>query len=101
MGGPATGRPFSLAPQPAHRTYDKKYQCYVVVIRRSRTVKIALNRSASVPSIFRRLFRNKQAATLIEYSLIAGLIAVATASGMGAIGNGLKFVMGSAANAMH
>jgi Flp pilus assembly pilin Flp len=64
-------------------------------------VKIASNRSDSVPSIFRRHFKNKQAATLIEYSLIAGLIATATVSGMGAVGNGLLFVMGSAANAMH
>ena len=56
--------------------------------------------SASVPSIFRRLFKNAQAATLIE-SLIAGSIATATVSGMGVIGNGLRFVMGSAANAMN
>ena len=54
-----------------------------------------------VPSILRRLFKNQQAATLIEYSLIAALIAVATVSGMDAIGNGLRLVMGSAANAMH
>ena len=52
-------------------------------------------------STLRRLFKNQQAATLIEYSLIAALIAVATVSGMDAIGNGLRLVMGSAANAMH
>jgi Flp pilus assembly pilin Flp len=54
-----------------------------------------------VRSIFRRLFKDNQAATLIEYALIAGLVAAATVSGMGAIGNGLRLVMGSAANAMN
>jgi pilus assembly protein Flp/PilA len=54
-----------------------------------------------VQSTLRRLFKNQQAATLIEYSLIAALIAVATVSGMDAIGNGLRLVMGSASNAMH
>ena len=55
----------------------------------------------SGPSIFRRLFKDNQAATLIEYALIAGLVATATVSGMGAVGSGLRFVMGSAANAMN
>lgn len=54
-----------------------------------------------MPSIFRRLFKNQQAATLIEYSLIAGLIATATVTGMDAVGNGLRNVMASAANAMN
>ena len=53
-----------------------------------------------MPSILRRLLKNRQAATLIEYSLIAGLIATATVTGMGAVGNGLKNVMTAAANAM-
>ena len=81
--------------------YDKIYQRYVVVSRRSRKVKTASTWSASVPSILRRLFKNQQAATLIEYSLIAGLIATAIVTGMNAIGNGLQFVMASAANAMN
>ena len=54
-----------------------------------------------MPSILRRLFKDQQAATLIEYSLIAGLIATAIVTGMNAIGNGLQFVMASAANAMN
>jgi Flp pilus assembly pilin Flp len=54
-----------------------------------------------VQSILRRLMKNRQATTAIEYALIAALIAAATVSGMDAIGNGLRLVMGSAANAMH
>jgi Flp pilus assembly pilin Flp len=54
-----------------------------------------------VQSIFRRLWKNSQAATLIEYSLIVGLIATATVTGMKAVGNGLPTVMASAATAMN
>jgi Flp pilus assembly pilin Flp len=68
---------------------------------RSRTLQIASTRSEIVPSIFRRLLKNQHAATLIEYSLIAGLIATATVSGMNAVGTGLRTVMASAANAMN
>ena len=50
--------------------------------------------------ILRRLIKNQQAATLIEYSLIAALIATATVTGMSAVGNGLRNVMTSASNAM-
>jgi Flp pilus assembly pilin Flp len=56
--------------------------------------------SASVSSIVRRLIKNQQAATLIEYSLILAFIATATVSGMGALGNGLKNVMATVGNAM-
>ena len=52
-------------------------------------------------SIFRRLLKNQRAATLIEYSLIVALIATATVTGMGAVGNGLRNVMTSASNAMN
>jgi Flp pilus assembly pilin Flp len=68
---------------------------------RSRTLQIASTRSEIVPSIFRRLFKSQQAATVIEYSLIAALIATATVSGMSAVGSGLRTVMASAANAMN
>ena len=104
MGGPETGRPFSLGRKLSGRSLpddDKKYQCYVVVGMRSRTLQIASTGSEIVPSIFRRLFNNQHAATLIEYSLIAALIATATVSGMGAVGTGLRTVMASAANAMN
>jgi Flp pilus assembly pilin Flp len=67
---------------------------------RSRTLQIASTGSEIVPSIVQRLFKNQHAATLIEYSLIAGLIATATVSGMSAVGTGLRTVMASAANAM-
>jgi Flp pilus assembly pilin Flp len=53
-----------------------------------------------VPSILRRLLRNQQAATLIEYSLIVGLIATATVTGMGKLGSGLRNVMTAVSNAM-
>jgi pilus assembly protein Flp/PilA len=60
-----------------------------------------IDREPSVPSILRRLLKNQRAATLIEYSLIAGLIATATVTGMGAVGNGLRNVMTSVSNAMN
>lgn len=53
-----------------------------------------------MPSILRRLIKNQQAATLIEYSLLAGLIATATVSGMGALGSGVRNVMTSISNAL-
>jgi pilus assembly protein Flp/PilA len=54
-----------------------------------------------VQSILRRLMKDQQAATLIEYSLIVALIATATVTGMNAIGNGLRNVMTSVSNAMN
>ena len=54
-----------------------------------------------MPSTLRRLMKNQQAATLIEYSLIVALIATATVTGMGAVGNGLRNVMSSVSNAMN
>jgi len=54
-----------------------------------------------VLSILRRLLKNQQAATLIEYSLIVALIATATVTGMDAIGNGMRNVMTSVSNAMN
>jgi pilus assembly protein Flp/PilA len=55
----------------------------------------------NVQRILRRLIKNQQAATLIEYSLIAALIATATVTGMNAVGNGLRNVMNSVSNAMN
>ena len=52
-------------------------------------------------STLRRLLKNQQAATLIEYSLIVALIATATVTGMGAVGNSLRNVMTSDSNAMN
>ena len=52
-----------------------------------------------MPSILRRLFKNQQAATLVEYALIVAPIA--TVSSMGAIAAGVGFVMASAANGMN
>lgn len=54
-----------------------------------------------MPPTLRRLVKNQQAATLIEYSLIVALIATATVTGMGAVGNGLRNVMTSVSNAMN
>jgi pilus assembly protein Flp/PilA len=41
-------------------------------------------------SIFRRLMKNDQGATAIEYALIAALISVAAVVVMGAVGTGIK-----------
>ena len=40
--------------------------------------------------LLHRLLRNKEAATAIEYGLIAALIAVAGITAMGAVGNGVS-----------
>jgi Flp pilus assembly pilin Flp len=57
--------------------------------------------SVNVPPIVRRLFENQQAATLIEYSLIVALIAMATVTGITKVGSGMRNVMIAAANAMN
>ncbi|MFI4999202.1 MAG: Flp family type IVb pilin [Reyranellales bacterium] len=51
-------------------------------------------------SIFRRLMKNENGATAIEYTLIASLIAVAAIGAMGAVGGKVTNVLGNVANAM-
>ncbi|MFI5001009.1 MAG: Flp family type IVb pilin [Reyranellales bacterium] len=52
-------------------------------------------------SIFRRLMKNEQGATAIEYTLIASLIAVAAIASMRAVGGKVTNVLGNVANAMN
>jgi pilus assembly protein Flp/PilA len=51
-------------------------------------------------SIFRRLMKNEQGATAIEYTLIASLISVAAITAMGTVGGKVSNVLGNVANAM-
>lgn len=51
-------------------------------------------------SIFRRLMKDEQGATAIEYTLIASLIAVAAITAMTAVGGKVTNVMGNVANSM-
>ncbi len=51
-------------------------------------------------SIFRRLMKNEQGATAIEYTLIASLIAVAAITAMTTVGGKVSNVLGNVANAM-
>ena len=51
-------------------------------------------------SIFRRLMKNEQGATAIEYTLIASLIAVAAIASMRTVGGKVTNVLGNVANAM-
>lgn len=51
-------------------------------------------------SIFRRLMKNEQGATAIEYTLIASLIAVASIVAMTTVGGKVSNVMGNVSNAM-
>jgi pilus assembly protein Flp/PilA len=51
-------------------------------------------------SIFRRLMKNEQGATAIEYTLIASLIAVAAIAAMTSVGTKVSGVMQNVANAM-
>ncbi len=51
-------------------------------------------------SIFRRLMKNDQGATAIEYTLIASLIAVAAITAMRTVGGKVTNVLSNVANAM-
>ena len=51
-------------------------------------------------SIFRRLMKNQQGATAIEYTLIAALISVADIVAMGNVGSKVNGVMTNVASAM-
>ncbi|HEY2870273.1 MAG TPA: Flp family type IVb pilin [Reyranella sp.] len=51
-------------------------------------------------SIFRRLMRNHDGATAIEYTLIASLIAVAAIAAMGAVGTKVNAVLSNVASTM-
>jgi pilus assembly protein Flp/PilA len=52
-------------------------------------------------SIFRRLMKNDQGATAIEYTLIVSLIAVAAITTMGKVGGKISNVLSNTANAMN
>ena len=51
-------------------------------------------------SIFRKLMKNEQGATAIEYTLIASLIAVAAIVSMRTVGGKVTNVLSNVANAM-
>ncbi|HEY6979634.1 Flp family type IVb pilin [Reyranella sp.] len=51
-------------------------------------------------SIFRRLMKNTDGVTAIEYTLIAALIAVAAITAMGTLGNKVNGVLSNVAGAM-
>ncbi len=51
-------------------------------------------------SIFRRLMKNEQGATAIEYTLIASLIAVAAITAMGTVGTKISNVLTNVGNAL-
>jgi len=51
-------------------------------------------------SIFRRLMKNQQGATAIEYTLIASLIAVAAITAMRTVGGKVTNVLSNVGNAM-
>jgi pilus assembly protein Flp/PilA len=52
-------------------------------------------------SIFRKLMKNEQGATAIEYVLIASLISVAAITAMGKVGGKVSNVLSNVANAMN
>ena len=51
-------------------------------------------------SIFRKLMKNNDGATAIEYTLIAALISVAAIAAMGTVGGKVSNVLSNVANAM-
>lgn len=52
-------------------------------------------------SIFRRVMKNQQGVTAIEYTLIASLISVAAIVAMGSVGSKVNGVMSNIASAMN
>ena len=54
-----------------------------------------------MPPIVRHLVENQQAATLIEYSLIVALIAIAAVSPVSTIGQTVQNILGAASTAMN
>jgi pilus assembly protein Flp/PilA len=58
------------------------------------------DKGISMLSIFRRLMKNEQGATAIEYTLIASLIAVAAIVSMGKVGGKVSNVLSNVANSM-
>jgi pilus assembly protein Flp/PilA len=52
-------------------------------------------------SMFRRLARNREGATAIEYTLIASLIAVAAIAAMGSVGSKVNGVLSNVASTVH
>jgi len=55
----------------------------------------------SMLSIFRKLMKNEDGATAIEYVLIASLISVAAIIAMKTVGNKVSIVLSNVANAMN
>ena len=51
-------------------------------------------------SIFRRMMKNDQGATAVEYTLIASLIAVAAIASMRTVGDKKSNVLGNVSNVM-
>ncbi|MDP2332504.1 MAG: Flp family type IVb pilin [Reyranella sp.] len=51
-------------------------------------------------SIFRRLMRDNQGATAVEYTLIASLIAVAAIASMRTVGGKISNVLGNTSNTL-
>ena len=54
-----------------------------------------------MPSIFRRVMKNEQGVTAIEYTLIASLIAVAAITAMGSVGTKVSSVLSNVASTMN
>ncbi|MDP1837083.1 MAG: Flp family type IVb pilin [Reyranella sp.] len=51
-------------------------------------------------SIFRRLMKDNQGATAVEYTLIASLIAVAAIASMRTVGDKISNVLGNVSNSL-
>ena len=58
------------------------------------------NLEMTMLSVFRRLMKNVEGATAIEYTLIASLIAVAAIASMRTVGGKVSNVLSNVANAM-
>jgi pilus assembly protein Flp/PilA len=72
-----------------------------VVALSSRSHKKLIPLEIEMLSIFRKLMKNEQGATAIEYVLIASLISVAAIAAMSHVGGKVSNVLSNVANAMN
>jgi pilus assembly protein Flp/PilA len=74
----------------------------VITLRRnSHNGKKLITLEINMLSIFRKLMKNEQGATAIEYVLIASLISVAAIAAMTSVGGKVSNVLSNVANAMN
>src|SRR5258705_3901 len=84
---PAFSQSFQQSPEPPGRRTGRRFKTF-------------FSMEIQMLSIFRRLMKNEQGATAIEYTLIASLIAVAAIVAMRSVGTKVNGVLSNVASSM-